>query len=92
MLGIDITRETVVDLNDVARRLRVHIKTVRGWGKRLNGRRLETVKLGGKIVTSLEALQRFAISNGPGGAGDSKSPRPRPKPDSARCLKEAHGI
>lgn len=90
MLGtLDITRETVVDLNEVARRLRVHIKTVRGWGKRLNGPRLETAKFGGKIVTSLEALQRFAVSNN---IKQKPAGQARPNQDVTRYLKEAHGI
>lgn len=39
----------------------VTVKTVRIWSSQgVGGRRLETFKLGGKVYTTLEAIQRFA--------------------------------
>src|SRR5436190_18389965 len=57
---IDFKTETVISLAGAAKRLGVTIKTVRSWSKRLRARRLETAKLGGRVYTSLEAIQRFA--------------------------------
>lgn len=54
-----LLRETTVSLKEVARRLDVHVKTVRNWRKRKKGKRLETEKYGGKVVTSWEAVERF---------------------------------
>ena len=57
---VDLIRETPVDLKTVANRFNVTMKTVYAWMKGVHGRQLETVKVGGKRVTSLEAIQRFS--------------------------------
>ena len=48
---------------------KAHVSTLHRWAQRgVNGIRLETQKLGGVVVTSLEALQRFSerCTNGEG--------------------------
>src|SRR5687768_587115 len=57
---IDFKTETVLSLAGAAKRLSVTVKTVRSWSKRVRAKRLETAKLGGRVYTSLEALQRFS--------------------------------
>ena len=65
---IDLQNETVVTLveatNFLPRRRRgrkVHISTLYRWTQRgFRGVKLETLRLGGGLVTSIEALQRFA--------------------------------
>jgi hypothetical protein len=52
---VDFAREKVIDVDSVANMLRVNEVTVRRWFKR----GLEWCKLGGKVFTSLEALNRF---------------------------------
>ena len=66
-MGIHITNEDVIPLSDVPKELpplrrgrRVHKSTVYRWTSRgTNGIRLEVAKIGGTLVTSREALQRF---------------------------------
>lgn len=65
---IDLSSEQVLSLKEAARRLprqangkKVHVSTLHRWCSRgLKGVRLESLKLGGRLVTSVEALQRFA--------------------------------
>ena len=57
---IDFKTETVLSLAGAAKRLGVTVKTVRSWSKRVRLKRLETAKLGGRVYTSLEAIQRFS--------------------------------
>lgn len=78
---IDITRETIVSLSDAANRLSVTHKTIRKWAS-MPGRKLETAKVGGKVITSLEALQRFSDQRGDGETGSPVESGPRgPRPD-----------
>ena len=90
---IDITRETAIALADVASLLKVSIVTVRRWASRVGSQRLETVKFGGKVVTSLEALQRFGQQH-----DDSEElvvagvPAGSQASDERRQLKARHGI
>lgn len=56
---IDVIQETPVSLFDVARKLGVTTTTVRAWASNRGKRRLETAKVGGKRITSWEAVQRF---------------------------------
>lgn len=54
---IDLTRERPVSIADVALMFGVHRRTVEGWfdvG-------LERIKVGGRIFTTKEALQRFSV-------------------------------
>lgn len=53
---VDFTRETVIDVAGVAKMFRVNPVTVRRWFKR----GLEWSRVGGKIVTTLEAINRFS--------------------------------
>jgi hypothetical protein len=72
-MGIDLTAETILALSEAPRHVplshtgrTVSFPTVWRWALRgivaADGQRirLETLKLGGRTVTSLEALQRFA--------------------------------
>jgi len=67
-MGIDLTHEDVIPLReapDLLPRLRrgrkVHVSTLYRWVSRgTNGVRLEAVKVGRTLVTSRQALQRFA--------------------------------
>jgi len=72
---IDVTRESVCPLKIAAIRFGVKTKTVREWSKpvdyrkRLKERHLETVKIGGRLFTSLEAINRYVTPGA--GAGDA---------------------
>lgn len=65
---IDLKQEETVTLAEAARvlprlrgRKRVHVSTLYRWISRgVRGVRLEAVHVGGTLVTSREALQRFA--------------------------------
>lgn len=52
---VDFTREKPIDVQGLAILLSVNQVTVRRWFKR----GLDWCKVGGKVVTSLEALNRF---------------------------------
>lgn len=55
---VDFTRERPIDVSALAVLVNVNPITVRRWFKR----GLDFCKLGGKVVTSLEALNRFQRS------------------------------
>ncbi len=66
-MSIDLNSESVGTLAEVAGKLprlggrQIHTSTLWRWTSRgIRGVRLEHVKLGGRIVTSLEAVQRFS--------------------------------
>jgi len=64
---IDINSETLIPLSEARSRFpgRPSAATLWRWRlKGINGRRLESVALGGKIFTSIEALARFAQHRG----------------------------
>ena len=58
---IEIRNETVIPLADAPKHLpgRPHVSSLYRWCQRKR-RALETVKIGGRVFTSLEALERFA--------------------------------
>lgn len=64
---LDLQAEHVVNLSDATRHLpkrpggkKPHVATLYRWATRgLRGIRLETIRVGGTLCTSLEALQRF---------------------------------
>ena len=64
---IDLASEKVLTLNDATQHLprrrggkRPHISTLIRWSERgVRGIRLEVIRVGGTLCTSLEALQRF---------------------------------
>lgn len=65
---IEISEEHLLSLREASRRLpsarsgkSVHVSTLYRWTTRgVRGVRLETVRIGGTVFTSQEALQRFA--------------------------------
>lgn len=88
---IDVQTESLLTFTQAARHLptRPHVSTVWRWAA-TGG--LETVRLGGRVYTSAEALDRFAEHRG----GKRKQPESTPTPqrqreiaDAERKLKEA---
>ena len=68
-MPIDLNNETVGSLSEIARMLppyqgrRLHPSTLWRWSsKGLKGVRLETLRLGGRILCSVEAVTRFAAN------------------------------
>lgn len=66
-MSIDIANEQLLTLKDASSKLprkngkKIHHSTIFRWAQRgRRGIRLETIRLGRTIWTSLEALQRFA--------------------------------
>lgn len=53
---VDLAKDRLLKVNEVARRFRVHRRTVEGW----MSRGLDCVMVGRLIYTSEEALARFA--------------------------------
>jgi transcription initiation factor TFIIIB Brf1 subunit/transcription initiation factor TFIIB len=53
---VDFTRETLVDVRQVCERMRVTHDTVYRWFRK----GLEFAKVGGKVITSMEAISRFS--------------------------------
>jgi hypothetical protein len=82
---IDITRETLISMSEAAGRVpsfrpgkKTHVATIFRWAQHgVRGVRLESIRFGGRLVTSVEALSRFveALSNAP---GDAPAPSPAP--------------
>lgn len=57
---LGLLAEDVLSLSEAARILDVHVATIHRWRTRgLSGIHLETLRVGGKVVTSREALTRF---------------------------------
>jgi hypothetical protein len=78
---IDIATEELLSLAQAARRLpgRPHISTLHRWANPgVKGVRLETVRLGGRRFTSVEALQRFTERLNAGSEGSAEPTRCRP--------------
>ena len=62
-MSVDLSHENTVTLTGLSKHIptRPHVSTIWRWHKvGIRGRRLETVIVGGRRVTSLEAFQRFA--------------------------------
>ncbi|MEL7484628.1 MAG: DUF1580 domain-containing protein, partial [Planctomycetota bacterium] len=67
MTSIDFEHEELITLAAAARKVPgrvpgkpVHTATLARWATRgVGGRRLETLKIGGRLFTSVEALSRF---------------------------------
>ncbi len=57
---VDFATETVIDVRGVTEKFRVTHDTVYRWFKR----GLEHAKIGGKVVTTLQALNRFVYGAG----------------------------
>lgn len=59
---LNLMTEDLIGINQVPKQLqnRVHVSTVWRWTNRgIKGVQLETIKLGGKTLTSQQALTRF---------------------------------
>ncbi|WP_404308153.1 DUF1580 domain-containing protein [Neorhodopirellula lusitana] len=59
---LNLMTEDLIGINQVPKQLqnRVHVSTVWRWTNRgIKGVQLETIKLGGKTLTSQQALGRF---------------------------------
>ncbi len=66
-MSIDLSTERLVSLTEAAALLpgRPHLATLWRWCTRgVRGRRLESLEIGGRRYTSLEALQRFSQPHG----------------------------
>lgn len=82
-MAIDLIAEDVFPLSAAPDRLprrrggkKIHRATIYRWVKDgLNGVRLETLRLGGGLYTSMEALQRFADRAADGADADDPAPR-----------------
>lgn len=76
---IDTKHETLIPLNRASQHLigSPHVATLHRWRLRgVNGVRLETLKVGGRRVTSLEALQRFIAGTTAAADGHDRSATP----------------
>ncbi len=81
---IDLKTEQIIPIGSVPRHLphRPNLSTIYRW---IGAGSLETVKLGGRTFTSLEALDRFAKHRG----GRSKPPESTPTPQRQREIADA---
>ncbi len=81
---IDLNSEQLIPIGKVPARLphRPHISTVYRWIARGG---LETLRFGGRVFTSVEALERFAEHRG----GRPKPPEPEPTPRRQREIADA---
>lgn len=95
---IDIMYEEVVNLTEASKLLppvngkRVHINTLHRWSTRgvRGGIRLETARIGRRLVTSREALQRFVKA-----VSDAPAPEPTPRMPSTKArthAQQAHAV
>jgi len=66
-MAISLKSDEIVSISQAAKRLpkrsngkAIHVASVYRWiGEGINGVRLESVRIGGRLFTSVEALQRF---------------------------------
>ncbi len=81
---IDIQTEQVIPIGQVPKRLpyRPHISTIYRW---IATGGLETVRLGGRVFTSIEAIERFADHRN----GRPKPPESTPTPQRQREIADA---
>lgn len=97
---IDISAERVLTLTKAAgilphrrRGSRPHVATLYRWAQRgLRGVRLETLRVGGTLCTSVEALQRFFDALGDDPASAATTPRREGQIRSAERVLEEAGI
>ena len=81
---IDLKRERPISVSGVANRFGVHRRTVEGWFRR----GLERTKLGGRVYTTLEAIQRF----GTDGASCQQTSQMRAVEAALKELREKYGL
>lgn len=95
---IDIENESILNLTEAAKALppiggkRPHINTLHRWTTRgvRGGIRLETARIGRRLVTSREALQRFVKA-----VSDAPTPEPAPRMPSTKArtqAQQAHAV
>ena len=100
---VELSSESLISLKDACAYLpgRPHISTMWRWIKRgIAGIRLETVKVGGKRFTSVEAIERFIASTTAEAdialSGDNSAPRVasnrEKQVDQARRICNSHGV
>ena len=93
---INVTKENLIDLKSAAKQFGVTIQTIRNWANRQTLPRLETVKIGGMVRTSLEALQRFVVYSDESQHTPSvqvyKSESDVQHEEAMRRLRDRHGI
>lgn len=97
---IDLLNEQVLTIPEAAKRLPgrrgkpIHVSTVYRWIQTgVEGIRLEAARMGGTMVTSVEALQRFLVglsSGSPTRLNQRPGPRKRRRgsPQSRQTLRE----
>lgn len=77
---IDLTIETPLTIIEVAALFKVHRRTVEAWFSR----GLEKARVGGRVYTTREAIQRFAVIDGP---LEMPLPKQRRRSSNARAKK-----
>lgn len=90
---IDLQSETLIPLADVPKQLpgRPHVSSVYRWCNRKR-RPLETVKIGGRVYTSLEALERFAEQRSGRSESTAHSKARRDSIERANAALDAAGV
>ena len=100
-MAVNLLEETTLTLTEAAKALpclrggkRVHLATLHRWVQRgVAGVRLEALRLGRTVVTSREALQRFAerlsAQSGPAAAASPEAARRATRVDSEL---DRHGL
>ncbi len=81
---IDLKTEQIIPIGSIPRHLphRPNLSTIYRW---IGAGSLETVRLGGRVYTSIEAIERFAEHRG----GRPKPPEPEPTPRRQREIADA---
>jgi hypothetical protein len=77
-MSVNLTGETLLTLAEAARSLpgRPHLSTLQRWRLRgVRGVKLETILVGGRRVTSQEAIERFAAATTAAADGSSLATR-----------------
>jgi hypothetical protein len=93
-MAIIVAEETVIPLADVPNHVpprrgkKLHVATVFRWKDGLRGVRLETIRIGGCLHTSVEALQRFFENLSADDAGRDPTP-PRTPAARRRAVERA---
>lgn len=87
-----LTDETVLTFTEAAKLLpklngkRPHASSVWRWARKgVQGVRLETRRIGGRFVTSVEALERFTQALADIDLPDTPAPPPKPRTPRARA-------
>lgn len=92
---VDPSRESLLEIAEAARMFHRQPKTVRRWAepldylKRPKAKVLEVVKIGGRLFTSLEALNRYAA---PGATTDSQRATQAAHEIAVKILRDKYGI